>query len=291
MISASAPGKLNLFFEVGPSRSDGYHPVVSLYQSLAIRQNVKVLQSDRWEVVTTGDLPKQQLDLVPKGEENLIVKAALALADYCDIAQPPKMRFETYKQVPVAAGLAGGSADAAAALLVLNAAWETGLSLEQLTSIGARVGADVPFSLLGGTAIGVDTGVELEAVEDYPTQHVVLLVSPHGLGTKEVFAAFDQLYPEGDLKVTTKELKDDLASKTLRLGKNSLLAPALQLRPELESYLSAISGASGFMTGSGPTIYFLTEELEQAVSWESQLREKGHFVIRTQTDNQGAKLN
>ena len=268
MISASAPGKLNLFFEVGPSRSDGYHPVVSLYQSLAIRQTVQVHPSDHWEVLTTGDLPQQQLDLVPQGEENLIVKAALALADYCNIAQPPKMRFETYKQVPVAAGLAGGSADAAAALLALNVAWETGLNFEQLTEVGARVGADVPFSLLGGTAIGVDTGIELEVVEDYPTKHVLLLVSPHGLGTREVFETFDQLYPEGDLHITTQELKGDLATNTLRLGKNSLQAPALQLRPELESYLGAVSGASGFMTGSGPTIYFLTDELQEAINWE-----------------------
>ena len=117
MIYASAPGKLNLFFEVGPLRPDGYHSVISIYQALAIRQRVGVEPHSKWDVITEGDLPQQQLDLVPKDEKNLCVIAAKALAEYAGIANPQPMRFLTHKQVPVAAGLAGGSADAAASLI------------------------------------------------------------------------------------------------------------------------------------------------------------------------------
>ena len=115
------------------------------------------------------------------------------------------MRFETIKQVPVAAGLAGGSADAAAALLALNEHWSLGLEMAELSEVAAKVGSDVPFSLLGGTALGVDTGIELEQLPALPTKHVVLLVSPHGLGTKEVFGAFDRLSPQGEMTFSPEE--------------------------------------------------------------------------------------
>jgi 4-diphosphocytidyl-2-C-methyl-D-erythritol kinase len=291
VISASAPGKLNLFFEVGGLRPDGYHPVVSVYQSLAIRQRVAVEQNEYWQVITEGDLPKSQLDLVPTDEENLVVKAALALAEHCHISSPQKMRFHTYKQVPVAAGLAGGSADAAAALLALNQAWRTGLSAEELMKVAAKVGSDVPFSLFGGTALGVDTGIDLEVLPQAKEHHVVLLVSPIGLGTGGVFKKFDELFPDGDMTLTAADVKQQLADGTLQLGRNSLTAPALELRPELARYFELVPGIKGHMTGSGPTVYFLAEEAAVAEELTATLRQLGHFVILTSFGTEGAKLD
>ena len=290
MIYASAPGKINLFFEVGPLRPDGFHSVTSIYQSLAIRQRVGVTPAETWQVTTTGDLPTEQLNLVPKGEENLVVIAAKKLAEFAGIEAQP-MRFETIKQVPVAAGLAGGSADAAAALLALNEQWSLGLELTELSEVAAKVGSDVPFALLGGTALGVDTGIELERLSDMPTKHIVLLVSPHGLGTKEVFGAFDRLSPKGEMSLSPAEAKAALSNGTLLIGKNALWGPAVDLRPELAEYAGLVSGQQGFLTGSGPTLYFLTDTKEQADEVAAKLSDLGHFTISTQTDQVGARLD
>ncbi|MGA1023190.1 MAG: 4-(cytidine 5'-diphospho)-2-C-methyl-D-erythritol kinase [Aquiluna sp.] len=290
MIYASAPGKINLFFEVGPLRPDGFHSVTSIYQSLAIRQRVGVTPAETWQVTTTGDLPTEQLSLVPKGEENLVVIAAKKLAEFAGIEAQP-IRFETIKQVPVAAGLAGGSADAAAALLALNEQWSLGLEMTELSEVAAKVGSDVPFALLGGTALGVDTGIELERLSDMPTKHIVLLVSPHGLGTKEVFGAFDRLSPNGEMSLSPEEAKAALSNGTLPIGKNALWGPAVDLRPELAEYAGLVSGQQGFLTGSGPTLYFLTDTKEQADEISDKLSDLGHFTISTQTDQVGARLD
>ena len=290
MIYASAPGKINLFFEVGPLRPDGFHSVTSIYQSLAIRQRVGVTTAETWQVTTTGDLPPEQLNLVPEGEENLVVIAAKKLAEYAGIEAQP-MRFETVKQVPVAAGLAGGSADAAAALLALNEHWSLGLAMAELSEVAAKVGSDVPFSLLGGTALGMDTGIVLERLSDMPTKHIVLLVSPHGLGTKEVFGAFDRLSPNGEMSLSPEEAKAALSNGTLPIGKNALWGPAVDLRPELAEYAGLVSGQQGFLTGSGPTLYFLTDTKEQADEIAAKLSDLGHFTISTQTDQVGARLD
>ena len=290
MIYASAPGKINLFFEVGPLRPDGFHSVTSIYQSLAIRQRVGVTPAETWQVTTTGDLPTEQLNLVPKGEENLVVIAAKKLAEFAGIEAQP-MRFETIKQVPVAAGLAGGSADAAAALLALNEHWSLGVEMTELSEVAAKVGSDVPFALLGGTALGVDTGIELERLSDMPTKHIVLLVSPHGLGTKEVFGEFDRLSPNGEMSLSPEEAKAALSNGTLPIGKNALWGPAVDLRPELAQYAGLVSGQQGFLTGSGPTLYFLTDTKEQADEVAAKLSDLGHFTISTQTDQVGARLD
>ena len=289
MIYASAPGKLNLFFEVGPLRQDGYHSVISIYQALTIRQRVGVETHTKWEVITEGDLPQQQLDLVPKDEKNLCVIAAKALAQYAGITDPQPMRFHTYKQVPVAAGLAGGSADAAASLIALNEAWNLALSEQDLRKVASKVGSDVPFSLLGGTALGLDTGIELQPLDQLPTLQVVLLISPIGLSTKEVFAKFDHLFPDGDITTAPAEAIEKVKEGE-GLGRNSLLQPALALRPELSKYQTLLDGTSGFLSGSGPTIYFVTQDVNLATRWSEELRKLGHLVIHTTTSNRGANL-
>jgi len=236
VIYASAPGKLNLFFEVGPLRPDGYHSVISIYQALAIRQRVGVEPHSKWEVITEGDLPQQQLDLVPKDEKNLCVIAAKALAAYAGIANPQPMRFLTHKQVPVAAGLAGGSADAAASLIALNKAWKLGLTSGQLQQVASKV-----------------------------------------------------MFPQGDITVEPQGSIEVVRAGS-NLGKNSLLSPALSLRPELADYQSLIGGTTGHLSGSGPTIYFVTKDANEASDWANQLRTLGHLVIQTTTSNHGATL-
>ena len=167
MIWASAQGKVNLYFQVGDLQPDGYHPVVSLYQALDLQERVGVEPSGAWEVRVVSDLPN--LGEIPLDESNLVVKAAKTLAKFAGIENPQPMQFEIQKQVPVAGGMAGGSADAAAALVALNEAWGLGLDQAELMKVGGGIGADVPFAILGGTALGSDTGIELAelALKDF----------------------------------------------------------------------------------------------------------------------------
>jgi 4-diphosphocytidyl-2C-methyl-D-erythritol kinase len=217
------------------------------------------------------------------------VIAAKELARYAGIQSVQPMKFFTQKEVPVAAGLAGGSADAAASLLALNQSWDLNLSFEQLTEVASKVGSDVPFSLLGGTALGLDTGIQLRKLEDLPVKHVVLLVSPIGLSTREVFRTFDEMFPKGDINQSAEMVVEGLSSGR-GVGKNSLLQPALKLREELEAYQHLIEGTQGYLSGSGPTIYFITEDSDRATAWNQKIASLGHFTILTTTSTTGALL-
>jgi len=155
VIGAKAPAKINLFFEVGPSRANDYHDVVSVYQSLDLFEEVYVEPAAAWTVTVTGDVGAEALAAVPTDESNLVVKAAKALAAKVDIDNPQPMHFKIVKRVPAAGGVAGGSADAAAALVALNEAWCLGLEQAVIMEVAAELGADVPFALLGGTALGL----------------------------------------------------------------------------------------------------------------------------------------
>lgn len=290
MIYASAPGKINLHFEVGPRRQDGYHSVISLYQALALRQRVGVELAERWSVQTTGNIPEQQILAVPADETNLMVVAAKQLAQFVGIDNPQPIRFFSEKQVPVAAGLAGGSADAAAALVALNEAWCLGLDIQDLLSVAATVGSDVPFAIMGGVALGTDTGISLKSLEPRGQLHIVLVVSPLGLSTAEVFEKFDQLFPTGDLSQSAADVMLRYASGDLEFGRNSLLEPALSLRPELAPLMQSCSKPLS-LSGSGPTLFFASYDRSEVDACAKELTGKGLVVIQTQSDDRGAELD
>lgn len=284
MTAAKAQSKINLVFQVGPRRIDGYHDVASIYQSLELEELVRVEPSDSWEVVITGDLPG--IDSIPTGEANLVVLAAKVLAQAVGISNPQPMRFSIEKKVPVAGGMAGGSADAAAALVALNQAWCLGLETEELLKIGASVGADVPFGILGGTALGTGTGAELVVLPPTNPLHVLLIFSEFGLSTPEVFKAFDELRPDGDT------LNQDLAHTYHgQIGQNSLQPAALAMRPELARILELNLGISGgYLSGSGPTVWFYSESQTRAEAALELANSFGLRALLTKTSNLGARL-
>lgn len=287
MIGAKAPAKINLFFEVGPKREDGYHCVVSVYQSLNLFEEVYVEPADQWQVSVEGDISRAQLDLVPLDETNLVVRAAHALAMAAGITNPQPMRFRIVKRVPSAGGVAGGSADAAAALVALNEAWRLGFSQQQLMVVGAGLGADVPFALMGGTALGVDSGVELKKLPPTKPQFVLLVFSYPGLTTASVFEIFDRLFPRGDLRQDAAQFE---AGFDLSLaGRNSLLAAALQLRPDLAQLMALVPGGAK-LSGSGPTIYLLSESEEEIQNWQRQYQELGFETLVSEFGISGTEL-
>lgn len=284
MIGAKAPAKINLVFEVGPKRADGYHDVLSLYQSLDLFEEVFVEPSDSWQISVAGDLPPEELALVPQDDSNLVMKAAKLIALKAGIQNPQPMQFKIVKRIPAAAGLAGGSADAAAALVALNEAWCLGFCQSQLMDIAAELGADVPFSLLGGTAIGTDSGIVLEPRPPLPKEHVLLIFSKPGISTTESFEVFDRLYPQGDITLEGA----DLENPSELFGRNSLLAPALELRPDLATIMELVP-SKVHLSGSGPTLYQVGTKSEMLLS-QQVFRADGFETLITQFANQGAEL-
>lgn len=287
MIGAKAPAKINLFFEVGPKRQDGYHSVVSVYQSLNLFEEVYVEPSESWMVSVEGEISPEQLKLVPLDQTNLVIKAALALASAAGIEEPEPMHFKIVKRVPAAGGVAGGSADAAAALVALNQAWGLGFDTAQLMRVAAGLGADVPFALLGGTALGLDSGVDLRELPGLKKHFVLLVFSYPGLKTASVFEVFDELFPEGDLLVASGLFESgfDLS----RLGRNSLLSAALKIRPDLQS-LFDIAPEAARLSGSGPTIYLISDTEEEVLFWQAQYLSLGLETLVTEFGNSGAEL-
>jgi 4-diphosphocytidyl-2C-methyl-D-erythritol kinase len=283
VIWATAQGKVNLFFQVGDLQSDGYHPVVSLYQALDLQERVGVEPSERWEVRVVSDLPN--LGEIPLDESNLVVKAAKALAKFAGIENPQPMRFEIHKQVPVAGGMAGGSADAAAALVALNEAWCLGLDQDELMEVGSTIGADVPFAILGGTALGSDTGIELTPHAAVIAQPIVLLINDKSLSTKSVFQEFDRLELGEDLQVPNFE------SETGWLGKNSLSEAAFSLLPELANLARQDFGCGpGMLSGSGPTLWYLATDEAAALACAENIRTAGFQAVIAHPSEQGSRL-
>ena len=287
MIGAKAPAKINLFFEVGAARADGYHDVVSVYQSLDLFEEVYVEPASAWTVTVTGDVGEAALAVVPTDERNLVVKAAKALATKAGIDKPQPMHFKIVKRVPAAGGVAGGSADAAAALVALNEAWCLGLEQASLMEVAAELGADVPFALLGGTALGLGSGTELTQLAPVDSRYVLLVFSTPGISTAESFKVFDRVSPEGDITIDPQKFESGFDLEMA--GRNSLQGPALELRPDLRQMLNLFPGQV-HLSGSGPTLYLLGESEAEVSRWQEKYQELGFETLVTRFGSEGAGL-
>ena len=190
-VTARVPAKVNLQLAVGPPRADGYHDLVTVFHAVSLFDEVTVRPADRTRVVVTGT----GAGSVPSGPTNLAARAAKALAEAAGSRRRGKaaVLIEIRKRIPVAAGLAGGSADAAAALVACNQLWHAGASPQDLQAVAAEIGSDVPFALLGGTAVGLGRGEQLTAALVAGVYHWVLAFAAGGLSTPEVYAASDRL--------------------------------------------------------------------------------------------------
>ena len=293
--TASAPGKINIFFKVGALKSDGYHEVLSVYQALDLRETVSVTSAESWRVAVSGNISAEQISAVPTGEENLVVRAAKVIADLAGLERAHPIKFEITKNVPVAGGMGGGSADAAAALLAVDELWCTGVDGEALMNSAAELGADIPFALLGGTAIGVGKGDKLEPIDDVKRLHWVLVPMDAGLSTPRVYAKLDEIRSargENPEQVETPSKPYELIS-ALQLGDarevakhlhNDLQEAAVALMPELSITMHAglAAGAlAAMVSGSGPTVAMLAESEAAAESIANHLSFEGYIAIPT----------
>lgn len=262
-VTATAPAKINLCLGVGPVRADGFHPLATVYQAVGLLDTVTVSWASETTITVTGE---DRIDLsgVPTDHTNIAARAAGLLAAHH--GRDAAVRIAIHKGIPVAGGLAGGSADAAATLVACDALWQTGTSLPDLLALAGRLGSDVPFCVLGGTASGSGHG---ELVAPVPTRGEhwwTVLESAEGLSTPTVYAEFDLLHADRPVQAPTVPavLLDALgAGDVAALGAaltNDLQEAALRLRPELGRSLAVgrEAGAHGaLVSGSGPTCVFL----------------------------------
>lgn len=294
-VLASAPGKINIFFAVGKLRVDGYHDVLSIYQALDLREEITVASAEEWLVEVTGQISAEQIALVPTGETNLVVRAAKALATSTGMQNPHPVSFEIAKSVPVAGGMGGGSADAAAALAAVNELWCAGVSEQQLLEVASKLGADVPFALLGGTALGTGAGEDLQVIKDVQKLHWVLVANDAGLSTPRVYQRLDELRAargQNPIEVEIPDSPQDLIAG-LRSGdpqvvakflRNDLMEAAIDLMPELADTMAAgiAAGAiAAMVSGSGPTVALLASDEDSATSIANQLSIQGYTAIPT----------
>ena len=303
IITATAPAKVNLVFEVGPLKSNGYHDVNTLFLALDLREEVtvsKALPGTGISIFVKGDgLPSRHLAAVPTDSSNLVAKVAVLLAQKIGI-ETPDIQIDILKRIPVAGGMAGGSADAAAMLVAFNeyAHQEfgtTSLSTEELMDVAAELGSDISFCVLGQLAVGTGRGEQLQSVTPFPFDtHWVLAISPQGLSTPSVYAKFDELgvLPNfSDLMQVSGSITS-LDALALALS-NGLQDAALALMPQLESLIEEIEGLGALraiVSGSGPTIAALCSSKDKAMGIAKTLNERGIFALTAGSPALGANL-
>ena len=271
-----APAKLNLHLAVGQRRPDGYHDLTTVFHAVGLFDEVVLTRSTSPAVSVAG------ADGVPTDETNLAVRAVRLLAERTD--HDPSLSVHLDKGIPVAGGCAGGSADAAAALIGADAMWGTGLSRDELTALAAELGSDVPFALHGGTALGTGRGERLTPVLERGSFAWVLALSEAGLSTPAVYAECDRQRESGPVGVApdaTALLSALRVGDPVALGRaltNDLQPAALALAPRLRAVLDAgreLGALGAVVSGSGPTVALLARDDAAAATLTAALTARG----------------
>lgn len=279
-VSVRVPAKINLELRVGGLERDGYHQVATVFHAVSLFDEVTVTPQDSDDVGITVD--GDAIEGVPDGETNLAVRAARLLADRAGVRGGAHLLL--HKEIPVSGGMAGGSADAAAALVACDAAWRTCLPRTELLAMAAELGADVSFALVGGTAVGSGRGEQLTPALARGQYHWVLALSQDGMSTPEVYAEFDRLCAG---RLHTEPRVSDELMQALRRGDGVALGAALRndlqdatfsLRPSLRGLVDMgreYGALGGVVSGSGPTVAFLVRDHEHALDLSVALTASG----------------
>jgi 4-diphosphocytidyl-2-C-methyl-D-erythritol kinase len=292
------PAKINLQLAVGPLGADGFHEVTTVFQAISLFDDVTLKhgQEDSGISITLSGATSNG---VPATDENLAVRAAKLMAEKYDLSTDLAIHLK--KEIPVAGGMAGGSADAAGVIVAMDALFEIGLSRDEMEGIAAQLGSDVPFGISGGISIGRGRGDQLTPALSRGNYHWVLALSSQGLSTPAVYQECDRLR-EG-LDIASPQVSDSMmqalrAGDPIALGaalSNDLQAAACSLRPALRLVLDVGRdyGALGsIVSGSGPTVAFLVEDEEKSMDLTVALSSSGVVagVVRASGPVHGARV-
>ena len=297
-VIARVPAKVNLQLAVGQLGNDGFHEVTTVFQAISLFDDVTVetaAENNGISIQVTG----QTSTGVPSDSSNLAVKAATLMIKNYDL--PSDINIKLKKEIPVAGGMAGGSADAAGVIVGLDSLFELGLSRDEMEMVGSKIGADVPFSICGGVAIGTGRGDQITPALFKGSYNWVLALSGQGLATPSVYAECDRLR-EG-LSISTPVVSEQLmqalrAGDAKALGKslsNDLQPAACSLRPALRLVLDVgldYGALGGIVSGSGPTVAFLVKDDEHAMDLTVALSSSGVIssVVRATGAVAGARI-
>lgn len=299
-VRVRAPGKINLYLGVGGRHDDGYHALATVFQAVSLFEDVIARPADDFSVMVSGI---DDAGSVPLDDRNLAMRAAKLLATATD--HPGGVALEIRKNVPVAGGMGGGSADAAAALVACDALWGTNLSPARLHDLAARLGADVPFALHGGTAVGTGRGDQLNPALARGRFDWVLVTSPQGLSTPAVYGRLDALRdaegaladdPPLSLDVPIPVLQALRAGDPAQLAEtllNDLQAAAVFERPDLDETIRAgvrAGALQGIVSGSGPTVALLCADPDAAREVQDELHLSGREALHVHGPVPGARV-
>ena len=294
-VEVQVPAKVNLQLSVGPKEADGYHEVVTVFQAISLFDNLKITRSDQFDITLEGDF----INGVPVDQSNLVSKAVDLMAEKFQIDK--NLCIEINKSIPVAGGMAGGSADAAATLLGIDQLFGLGLSKDELSELARKLGSDVPFMLHGGVAVGRGHGDEITPALSRGNYHWVIALSSNGLATPAVYGECDRLRTGLDIKapsINDELLQALLTGDSVRVGKalnNDLQAAAISLRPALRLILDTgqeYGALGGIVSGSGPSVAFLVADEDHSLDLAVALTSSGVVgsVARAQGPVVGAKV-
>ena len=297
-VVARVPAKVNLQLSVGPLGSDGFHEVTTVFQAISLFDDVTVATAPDGEGIKIS-ISGQTSSGVPADSSNLAVKAAELMIKNYDL--PTDLIIKLKKEIPVAGGMAGGSADAAGVIVGLDSLFELGLSRDEMEIVGSKIGSDVPFSICGGVAIGTGRGDQITPALAKGSYNWVLALSGQGLSTPSVYQECDRLR-EG-LSISSPAVSEQLmqalrAGDAKALGKaltNELQPAACSLRPALRLVLDVgvdYGALGGIVSGSGPTVAFLVSDDDHAMDLTVALSASGvvSSVVRATGPAHGARI-
>lgn len=294
-VEVQVPAKVNLQLAVGPKEPDGYHEVVTVFQAVSLLDTLKIKDASEFAISISGDY----VNGVPVDSNNLVSKAVDLMAE--KFGTKRELEISINKKIPVAGGMAGGSADAAATLLGIDQLYGLNLTKDELSNVATFLGSDVPFMLHGGTAIGRGRGDDVTPALSRGTYSWVIAVSSTGLSTPAVYAECDRLRTGLDIKspaLNDELLQALLSGDAVRVGKcltNDLQAAACSLRPALRLILDMgheYGALGGIVSGSGPSVAFLVADEDHSLDLAVALTSSGVVgsVARAQGPVPGAKV-
>ncbi|MCF8010124.1 MAG: 4-(cytidine 5'-diphospho)-2-C-methyl-D-erythritol kinase [Clostridiales bacterium] len=283
MLTINAHAKINLTLDVTGILPDGYHELNTIMQSLELHDTLIISSSVANEIDNGISLSTDSSE-ISTGRENLVYKAARCLQEYASVSRPVHIHIN--KRIPVSAGLGGGSADAAAALIALNKFWETNIEWTDLLKLASNIGADVPFCMQGSTALAKGKGEQLEPLNPCPEFGVVLVKPDFGVSTAMVYNYYDKYsnlntYYTGNVIEALICQDPNQVSSSIGNVLEIVTADMYREIKDIKQELKEAGALNSEMTGSGPTVFGLTGNIQEARGLTTRLRKGNRQVIVT----------